>query len=480
MATVPGYDTYLREGMTDKRVGQLQGALSDLGYDVGPIDNIFGPKTAGALRQFQTEQDIQADAIYGPETAGALQQALAGVQPATQPTQQPVTQPTAQPLQQIQQPVQQTPQQPVLPQMPQFNYQSPYTGQIQDIIQQLQGRQFQYDPAKDIALQQAQQQAINKVSEEMASRGILSSTITADRAAQEAAILIPQYRQIAFNEYMSETDRLMDYGKFLQGLDQQSYNRIADQWARDWKQKEFQYQQALNEIEISQQNIDRAWDRVNELGYVDNEASQILGVPAGTPSRRAREFMEQIEAENRAAERDLQDRIALERERFQNELDLFREKQEISGAAGEGIAGYTQEDVNRYNQLLDAYLNPQFSAVQRSPEETLRYALSPQGRLNALNYLNGNETLYNELINELQRRMPQEQEITPEQKLSAITKDLDELSAEEALDELIQHINDYITEIGSVEYNRLVNAYERKRNNPPLEKEEKKKEEKEE
>ena len=54
----------------------MQAALDRLGYDLGTVDGIPGPKTRAALYQFQAQHDLAADGIYGPKTRATLQTAL--------------------------------------------------------------------------------------------------------------------------------------------------------------------------------------------------------------------------------------------------------------------------------------------------------------------------------------------------------------------------------------------------------------------
>lgn len=54
----------------------VQQELAALGYYDGPVDGIYGPKTAEAVRAFQRDAGITVDGEYGPETAGALAEAL--------------------------------------------------------------------------------------------------------------------------------------------------------------------------------------------------------------------------------------------------------------------------------------------------------------------------------------------------------------------------------------------------------------------
>jgi len=54
-------------------VRALQERLGELGFDVGRIDGIFGPRAARALREFQSNYGIPADAIVGRSTLRALE-----------------------------------------------------------------------------------------------------------------------------------------------------------------------------------------------------------------------------------------------------------------------------------------------------------------------------------------------------------------------------------------------------------------------
>lgn len=55
---------------------QIQQWLHTLGYDVGPIDGVNGPKTRNAVIDFQIDHDLLADGIVGPATRAALIRAL--------------------------------------------------------------------------------------------------------------------------------------------------------------------------------------------------------------------------------------------------------------------------------------------------------------------------------------------------------------------------------------------------------------------
>jgi len=63
-------------GLQGEDVRLLQSKLESLGYDVGPIDGIFGPQTEQAVREFQKDNDLVVDGIVGEETFAALERLL--------------------------------------------------------------------------------------------------------------------------------------------------------------------------------------------------------------------------------------------------------------------------------------------------------------------------------------------------------------------------------------------------------------------
>lgn len=55
----------LKKGSNDPAVRDLQEALKALGYDVGPIDGVFGEKTESAVKKFQQAKEITVDGVVG-------------------------------------------------------------------------------------------------------------------------------------------------------------------------------------------------------------------------------------------------------------------------------------------------------------------------------------------------------------------------------------------------------------------------------
>ena len=42
-------------------VASIQGGLKELGYDPGPVDGLYGTRTAGAIRKYQRDQGLRVD-----------------------------------------------------------------------------------------------------------------------------------------------------------------------------------------------------------------------------------------------------------------------------------------------------------------------------------------------------------------------------------------------------------------------------------
>lgn len=54
----------------------VQGALLELGYDVGPVDGVMGPRTRAAVMAYQRAVGLTADGVVGRMTRAALASAL--------------------------------------------------------------------------------------------------------------------------------------------------------------------------------------------------------------------------------------------------------------------------------------------------------------------------------------------------------------------------------------------------------------------
>lgn len=66
-------EAQLSTGSTGTEVKSLQQILQGQGYNVGPVDGIYGPQTQAAVQAFQKTKGLLPDGIVGPQTWQALQ-----------------------------------------------------------------------------------------------------------------------------------------------------------------------------------------------------------------------------------------------------------------------------------------------------------------------------------------------------------------------------------------------------------------------
>lgn len=62
----------LQQGSSGSSVRNLQQALLEAGFDPGPIDGIFGPRTESAVRDYQAAQGYEVNGIAGTDTLAGL------------------------------------------------------------------------------------------------------------------------------------------------------------------------------------------------------------------------------------------------------------------------------------------------------------------------------------------------------------------------------------------------------------------------
>lgn len=172
-------------------------------------------------------------------------------------------------------------------------YQSSYANTINSLLSEMITQLetgFQYDPTQDSALKVASEYAANTTMQSLAGSGVLNSSATAERVARVVSELVPQYEQLAYTRWTDYIGQLSDTAQLVMNYDSQQFEYWKDAKDREFQNKQFEYQQ-------QQDALENAWKRVDELGYVDNNASAILGVPVGTLSGEARLAKEQREFE---------------------------------------------------------------------------------------------------------------------------------------------------------------------------------------
>lgn len=62
----------VKRGSDGETVKLAQQLITDYGYDPGPVDGDFGPRTEKAVKQFQTDYGLTVDGIVGPKSWAML------------------------------------------------------------------------------------------------------------------------------------------------------------------------------------------------------------------------------------------------------------------------------------------------------------------------------------------------------------------------------------------------------------------------
>lgn len=181
-----------------------------------------------------------------------------------------------------------------------IEYKNTYDEVINGIVSNLLTMRFTYDPSDDEALLKAQEYATNTALEKMNSKGILDSTMTAQIVTATVANLETEYQQMAKEEFYANIERMQSMANFIIGLEETQYDR----WLQN-VQLNLEYYSALQEEQEYQ------WKRVENLGYVDNEASLVLGVSVGMLSPSMRQSIQDAQAEAQKSYNELLSDITL-------------------------------------------------------------------------------------------------------------------------------------------------------------------------
>jgi hypothetical protein len=213
-------------------------------------------------------------------------------------------------------------------------YQSAYSDTINSLISEMLSQMnngFEYNPNEDEALKLTTEYAANSTMQSLAGSGVLNSSATAERVARIVSELIPQYEEKAHDRWIEYLGQLADTAQLVMNYDSQQFEQWKDAKDREFQEKQFEYQKKQNELE-------NAWKRVDELGYVDNEASKILGVAVGTLSGEARLAKEQREFELQKMREQLEIQ-------YENDKALYELRSELD----KEYANYEYQLAQKYN-----------------------------------------------------------------------------------------------------------------------------------
>jgi len=200
------------------------------------------------------------------------------------------------------------------------------------------------------AVNQGADLAARNSMEAMNSRNILNSTVTTDRDAQirqqATTQALPGIIEKAYGMQQGEFDNLLGLLNSYSGLEEQQYTR-----ERQVEQDRLVSENA--KIEQEQAQLQNAWSRVKNIGYVDNIASITLGLPVGTLSADAQKSVE-----------DRNSRLQIARE--QNSASMARTQ--ASNASSMARTQYTQGQINSRTQpKKDSTMKDAITMAQKDP-----------------------------------------------------------------------------------------------------------------
>ena len=242
-------------------------------------------------------------------------------------------------------------------------YQSAYSDTMNSLLQKMlegldsiENGTF-YDPTQDKALQAAAEYAANSTLQSLAGSGVLNSSATAERVARVVSELIPQYENLAYDRKMAYLGQLANTAQMVQSYDAQQFEYWKDAKDREFQEKQFEFNK-------KQQELENAWKRVDELGYVDNNAAAVLGVKAGTLSGDARLAKEQREFELQK----MKEQAQLE---YQNNKALY----ELRSQLDKEYADYEYK-LKQKNTEYEYQLQQKYSTVSNSSSSKNTTSLS--------------------------------------------------------------------------------------------------------
>lgn len=264
-------------------------------------------------------------------------------------------------------------------------YQSAYASTLNDVVNSILTARFSYNPEEDDLLQLATQYSTQSTFESMNARGILNSSMTGERVAKVISDLTYQYQQLAREDFEREFNRMLSIANLVMTMDNNAYNQWVDN-------RNYQYQLKQDEYQKQQDKITRAWERVDQIGYVDNDASMILGLPVGTLSKEARQRIEAKQDEIELYEKklamqqksdmemyqlkagiDAMYELDMTEKKQQMELDTYRQKSQIDMSDYEKKANFQQEkDIETYEikSIIDARNSNTSSSSSKNNEVT--------------------------------------------------------------------------------------------------------------
>ena len=264
-------------------------------------------------------------------------------------------------------------------------YQSAYADTVNSLISEMLTQMkngFSYDPNQDNSLKAATEYAANSTLQSLAGSGVLNSSATAERVAKIVSDLIPTYEEKAHNRWTEYLGQLADTAQIVMNYDNQQFNYWKDAKDREFENKKFEYEKQQNALT-------NAWKRVDELGYVDNEASTILGVAVGTLSGEARQAKEQREYELRK----MKEQADIE---YKNNVALYKLKSQLDTEQSKTLTENEYKLKQKYGTLSSSNNTTSLSTYK----DIINNRYANYDELSKKYTVSDNSSLYNYLVSE--------------------------------------------------------------------------------
>ena len=228
---------------------------------------------------------------------------------------------------------------------------------------------------------------------------------------------------VAYGRYrdsIGDTKDLADMVFKLEDREFEQYKYMADQ---QWKVFDTEYQSYNDALKFKQDRVNEAIDRTNLLGYVNNQDSVTLGIPAGTLSQSARERAEQMVDYIAKQEKDVAQFRKEKEISHEFDLKLLNARESISaksgGSGGGGSSGGSVGSLGFTPTTTEANkitgVSKEFSSLVSSKEFA---RLSPKEKNKAIN------DFIDAIVNDVDKNMYGKNSLTIGQEIiSRITND---------------------------------------------------------
>lgn len=128
--------------------------------------------------------------------------------------------------------------------------------------------------------------------------------------------------EIKYNRVRDKINDDKDMGRFILQLDENSFNKWKFVVEQGYKKFEAEAREYREELNWKKEELQKALEQTELMGYVSNEASFVLGVPTGTPSKMARQRAWAMEDFMAKADKMLEVDLKKAEFRYQKDVEL--------------------------------------------------------------------------------------------------------------------------------------------------------------